>query len=238
MKKKSMLVLLIILNALLIYGETLQEILNQIVENQNKIKTEVSVGSLIINIYDENNKKMQSNVQDLTLYLKQPNKIKVIVKSQTDSSGMTLVQIGDNYVQKIHATNQIIRKKSSENSDLFKKYLGLGIDKILKGFNIKDIKLLANNIDEYELVPINSLNSINKYLLRIDKNIKMNTYETFFYNEKQTVEIFKEYEKIDNIQALKKMTVITGSNSMKVETIFLYKTINLNTQILDKEFDL
>ena len=59
-----------------------------------------------------------------------------------------------------------------------------------------------------------------------------------YYEGKQSVEIFKEYKGINDIQVLKKLTLITHQQAIKMETIFDYKAIDLNTKILDKEFEL
>ena len=239
MRKKIIIIICLIgISIVLVNAQSFKNILDNIADNQSKIKTEIALGELTVNMYDEDDKEMQSIKKEITLYLKYPNKIKIMITSNEDNASLIMTQIGDVISQKAGSSTQIIKRKVTNESDLFKKYLGYDIEKILEGFNVSNGKLISDDIFEYELKPSNSLISVDKYIMRIDKTIGMNVYDSYYYNNEKAVEIFKDYEKIKDIYVLKKLRLLTSRDGIKVETIFDYKTIDLNTKILDKEFDL
>jgi hypothetical protein len=236
--RAGLLLSIIVMAAPAVSAETLQEYLNKIAGNAAKIKTEIAIGTMNVRLTNEKNEVINNISKDLTLYLKSPNMIKIMIAAGTENSDVTITQVGNVFNQRVGSTGPVVTKTVNEQSDLFQKYLGFGIEKILTRFHVTSEKTLDDSIIEYVLLPNDSSFVIEKYVLRINKTTGMNVYESYYSKGKQVVEILKEYFDKDGIFALKKMTLRTRQSNMIMENIFEYRTIDLNMKLLDKEFEM
>jgi outer membrane lipoprotein-sorting protein len=217
------------------FGEGLQTSLDAIAANQGRIASEVARGDLTVRIVDEEGAVLNTIAQSITLYLKRPDKIKIVVTS-AEGTSIVITQIKDTLSQKING-GAVTTKKVTPDTDVFQRYLGYGIEHMADYFTVVASRPAAGTT-EYELVPNAGRKDLDRYVVRIDNTTGMLVYEAYMNQNIKTLEIEKSYIKKDSVFVLRKMSLRTTQQGMKMETVFDYKTIEANIAIPEKEFEL
>jgi|GEM_PF-3667670 len=237
-KKKFVILFLVCLSMINITASDFNDLIKKYLDNQNKVKSLVCSGTIDIYIYDENNVLKNNFNSRLLLYMKAPDLFKLITK---DPIITIIVQKGDIISKKIGDDGAVITEKVKENSDLFARYFNLGMDKI------EDSKI---NIIKKEYAVEDGIKMI---MFRIKIDNENNTGEVlrdiYFYengmiaknivygeNNEEIINISLQYKKEDNIYIINELKMISYMDKIKLINKIRYNTINVNTNLSDKEF--
>ncbi|MCK5200007.1 MAG: hypothetical protein KAR21_16730 [Spirochaetales bacterium] len=245
MKKKLVIIVFIcFIMVSNIFSDDFGSLINNYVKNQKKIRTFIGRGSITVMMMNSENNLMHEIESSISLYMKYPDLFKLIVENPART---VMVQKGNLMSQKIEGVDTIITKEVDENSDLFKKYFNYGIEDTIDTTQIESQTILnENGLVKFRIKPQEHDESDvnNQYGFTIDytemyfNSNDMLTKIIVYSDDKEMIKTEMQFMEKDGIFVAKQIRTETYANNMKIINIIEYDAVNLNTEILDKEFEI
>ena len=223
-----------------VYSQDFNTFIDKFIANQKKVISLVCHGTTNINVYDSNGNVLQSMDSGMTIYLKAPDLFKLVI---TDPVQVVIVQKGSLQSQKIEGYDQVTTKQVNETSDLFKKYFSYGLTENTDEIQIIDSSVVTENG-----------NDLFRFKMKIDNvpaaQIKIDYIDVYFNENgmivriivfssgKETIRTDTNYILQNSIYVATRIQIVSNINGMKTENILLYSSVNVNTAVSDKEFEL
>ena len=107
-----------------IFSQNLNDFLLKYKNNQQKIQSLVSAGTLSVTLKNSEGTVINQTSNDMVIYMKYPDLFKIHMSGEFE---MILVQKGDVVNQKIGA-NPVVTSKATETGNLMKSYFAIDID--------------------------------------------------------------------------------------------------------------
>jgi outer membrane lipoprotein-sorting protein len=206
-------------------------------QGTSTIKMKDSVG----NVTNE----MKSNI---TIYMKQPNLIKIILDSPVKS---IIVQKDNLLKMKIEGSNQILTQKVSDSNDLFKQYYQQGTDEIIENTLVEKselVQILGKKLYKFRIryaqgATTQTINNVklpftaDYYDMYFDEAGRL-VKNIIFSHGKEMVHADMEYINRNGIFVMNKISSTSTVENMVLESIVEYTMLSVNTLIQDKEFEL
>lgn len=247
MKKKLVIIVFIcFIMVSNIFSDDFGSLINNYVKNQKKIRTFIGRGSITVMMMDSENNLMHEIESSISLYMKYPDLFKLIVENPART---VMVQKGNLMSQKIEGVDTIITKEVDENSDLFKKYFNYGVEDTIDTTQIESQTIVnedGNELVKFRIKPqqYDEGDANQQYGFTIDytemyfSSNDMLTKIIVYSDDKEMIKTEMQFMEKDGIFVAKQIRTETYANNMKIINIIEYDAVNLNTEILDKEFEI
>ena len=247
MKKKLVIIVFIcFIMVSNIFSDDFGSLINSYVKNQKKIRTFIGRGSITVMMMNSENNVMHEIESSISLYMKYPDLFKLIVENPART---VMVQKGNLMSQKIEGVDTIITKEVDENSDLFKKYFNYGVEDTIDTTQIESQTIVnedGNELVKFRIKPqqYDEGDANQQYGFTIDytemyfSSNDMLTKIIVYSDDKEMIKTEMQFMEKDGIFVAKQIRTETYANNMRIINIIEYDAVSLNTEILDKEFEI
>lgn len=241
MKRISLFIIFIALCSTL-YADSYQENLSKYIQNQNKVKTFVGSGTIRVKLMKPDGSVIQEMESSIAVYMKHPDLFKLVITSPV--SGY-IVQKGNLLTQKV-GNSSAVTNKVDESSDLFNKYFMLGLDSVKEasGYaSVETVNIGNEVLTKYRFV------SKDTSVAQIP-GMKITHKDVYFsgngmlrkidlLSESATViRSEMEYTLKDGVYVANMIKTTTSIQNMNMVNEIHYNAVSVNTEVLDKEFDI
>jgi outer membrane lipoprotein-sorting protein len=244
--KKNLSLIIIFSTCYALFSTELEQVSQAFLRNQKKVQTLMARGTVTVKMLDSQGETKMEKKQELVIYMKQPDKFKLEIQKP---QAITIVQKGNLLTQKRPTTspNQPthITAKVPAAADLFKKYFNYGLEEQLQKAQLISTQTVVE-IDgkKYTVFRLQPLESAAKTKFKIDyydlyfNDQKLLTKNVVFSNDREKMVTEIDYIQKENIWLAQKVTTTTFAQNNHIVNIIEYSSLDPNTQILAKEFDL
>lgn len=241
--KKTMIITALLLTAMVssLFAQDLDVLLEKFNENQKKIETFIGRGSSTTKIMGSSGDVIKTIKTTMSIFLKRPNKLKLITDQPVQT---TFVQQGDYVTQKIAGQGGAVTTKADERTNFLQFYFGQDIPGYQSG----------DQVIESETVVIDG-KTLYRFKIAVDaedddmpEGINLDFVETYFNtdgmvektvlydNNKAVITSKTVYIEKEGIFLPLTLTSTTQTGGTTMESVIHYTSVNVNIEILDKEF--
>lgn len=226
-----------------LFAQELDELLEKYNANQKKIETFIARGVSTSRIFRSDGSVLRTIESPMSLFLKRPNKLKLITESPAKT---TFVQHGDYVTQKIEGQGGAITTKADEKTNLLNFYFGQDIPGyqgnnqiveketvIIEGKTLYRFKINISGGDMSVAIG-DELDSVEVYF----NEDGMVTKTVLLSGEKAVITSEVSYVQKKDVFVPKTIITSTATEGTRMESAIIYTTVNVNIDILDREFNI
>jgi predicted molibdopterin-dependent oxidoreductase YjgC len=152
-----------------------------------------------------------------------------------------MIQKGSLILQKIPGVNTIVSQQSNEKTDLFKKYFGYMVEGQVDDRLVQKIDAVNDGYTIYTRfrvkAPVAGETKID-YIDYYFNGDSLLTQTVIYAESKELVKSAMQYIEKDGIFVVAEFRTEMWSEGSKIVSIIKYDTINVNTAVADREFEL
>lgn len=251
MKRLIITLTIIFITLVQLQGQDFGDSVSKFMVNQGKIKTLTGTGKMTIKMEGlktrsgKQNPGLENMESDIFLYVKAPDKFKLITDGMTRS---TIIQNGDTILKQIKGFGNAKTEKVNDTNNLLKQYLTFDMENIKKNATLLLSKVITEKgqkLFKYRIKMNNqALTAEYGQMFNIDYSdlyftptgilIKNITY----VNKQPLVTITFKHEKQNNIYVVKEIKTATKMGKINMENTITYNSIEVNKKVKTSEFNI
>ncbi|MBN2737584.1 MAG: hypothetical protein JXR70_11435 [Spirochaetales bacterium] len=241
MKRKYLIFFMIMIMTGL-FAQDLDSLLAKYKANQKQIQTFIGSGSSTVKMYHTDGTLIREMTSIMSLYLKHPDLLKLTTDKPVKS---VIIQQGEYITQKIDGQGGAVTTRVDETNNVIKYYFGEWVaDYADTSMLVASDTAVINGktLYRYQMDPgieANAKTGIN--ITRVDIYFNENGMpeKTVMFNDDKPMIISEtSYTNKNGIYVPRKIISDTNTNGIQLKSEIIYNVISVNTEILDKEFDI